>query len=236
MPRYEARLRHAFVQTPLWVYDLGPAARAAWHGLYTFAIGTHECEPTVAAIAERAAVSESTVKRGVRDLVRAGAVEVERRTTEFGGPATNRYMLHMAPVHPGVTSDPTPGVADDPTRPIERKSEKEEANASSANGSKALRDALWQALGAVVQWGGPDGGPERGDRMGETRFGRAVKVFVEVGATPAEVERRGRNYRASMPGVALTPEALVKHWSALALQPSEATARRILEAAGGRHG
>jgi Helix-turn-helix domain len=239
----EVRLRASFTMTPLYVYDLGASARAAWHALQTFALGSGECWPSIPTLAERAGVSEATIHRGLRTLRAAGAVEVSARITPFGASRSNLYVLRMDPPDKsacqGVTSDRGEGVTSDRGRvsavtpPIgsrRRGSRRTEPEGSVASASKALRDELWQALGRVVQWGGPDGGPERGDRAGETRFGRAVRAFSDVGATPDEVERRAERYRRLMPTVALTPEAFVKWWSALGEDPGAREARAILEA------
>lgn len=72
------------------------------------------------------------------------------------------------------------------------------------------RNETWDALAAVLGWE-----PERGDRAGEKRFGKAVRDLNAVAATPASIRQRAGEYRRRWPNVRLTPEAFLKHWSDL---------------------
>ena len=229
----EVRIAAGFTMTPHYVYDLGASARAAWHALQTFALGAGECWPRVATLAERAGVSEATIHRGIRKLRDAGAIDVHARISPFGARRSNLYVLHMEPPgkrsYRGVTSDRGEGVTRDtggvsPMTPRSREngSRRTETDVSVA---KAARDALWEELARVVGWR-----PDAGDRTAETRFGRAVNAFAATGADAAELRRRAGNYRALFPTVALTPEALVKHWSACGEDADERARREILEA------
>jgi hypothetical protein len=58
--------------------------------------------------------------------------------------------------------------------------------------------------------------PEAQDRGAQTRFGRVVAELGTIGATPAHIADHAGRYRSIYPGAALTPEALLKHWSATA--------------------
>jgi hypothetical protein len=83
------------------------------------------------------------------------------------------------------------------------------------------RNEIWDALAAVVGWE-----PERGDRAGEKRFGKAVRDIKAIeGATGPELRARAARFRSIWPGIRLTPEALVKHWSACAPPPRPAATR-----------
>lgn len=46
-------------------------------------------------------------------------------------------------------------------------------------------------------------------------YNAAAKALRDVGATPAEISRRARDYRMRFPNAALTPTALAKQWAAL---------------------
>ena len=47
-------------------------------------------------------------------------------------------------------------------------------------------------------------------------YNKAVSELRNVGADPADIPTRARNYRRAYPNAALTPTALAKHWAALA--------------------
>ena len=78
-------------------------------------------------------------------------------------------------------------------------------------------DDIWDALCAALKWT-----PELGDVAGSKRIGRATKALCDAHASPADVRERASRYRQVMPTVMLTPESLVKHWSALAAPPRPA--------------
>jgi hypothetical protein len=72
-------------------------------------------------------------------------------------------------------------------------------------------DDVWDALAACVGWQ-----PEPKDVAAARLFGKVVADLVRLGATPQQMRERASKYRATYPGAALTPTALVKHWSAMA--------------------
>jgi hypothetical protein len=70
---------------------------------------------------------------------------------------------------------------------------------------------VWEALVAAVRWR-----PEPLDRGANTRFGKSVNDLHAMGATSSSIAERAGRYRTAYPTMPLTPEALVKHWSAMA--------------------
>jgi DNA-binding transcriptional ArsR family regulator len=234
----------AFVAVPLWIMPLGAHAIVTYAAIRSYADASGECWPSLEQITTRAGVSQSSVQRAVAKLEKAGALRRERERRPDG--TLGRFVYFVAldppqsiqrsqgPVAPVVTGTPSP-VVTGTTHDLEprraTRTTKEEASASSADGSKALRDELWEALAGAVGWR-----PEPGDVAAARRFGKTQRHLVAVGATAAEVARRAGHYRRAMPTCELTPEALVKHWSAIAEDPSEKDVRAILAAAEARHG
>lgn len=77
------------------------------------------------------------------------------------------------------------------------------------------RNEVWDALAAAVGWA-----PEPGDKAAAKRFGKCVRDLKAAGATAASIRERAARYKATWPGIRITPEGLVKHWSAM--QPPQA--------------
>ena len=82
---------------------------------------------------------------------------------------------------------------------------------------QATRNELWDAISQAIGWN-PVTARER------TIMAMAVKELVDVRASVDEVSRAAKGYRSLYPRAALTPLALVKHWSA---SLAEAKPRRV---------
>ena len=72
-------------------------------------------------------------------------------------------------------------------------------------------DAVWDALVRIVGWQ-----PEPRDDGAARRFGKVVNELHAMGATPEAISDRASRYKNRWPGVVLSPEAFLKHWSSLA--------------------
>lgn len=202
---------------PVWVLDLGIYPSHIWDVLATFADNdTAVCWPSVAAIARRADCSEGTVKQALRTLADAGAITIQKRIAEHGGATSN--LITMRPEAPGGVGHHMPqgGVPHDHEL---RTQGTKKATTSVVAYARQDRDEIFDAIGAVVGWV-----PGTGDKTGGARFGRCVRALLDQGATPLEVQRRAAAYRTMFDGAILTPEALLKHWSALAVAPPPASA------------
>jgi hypothetical protein len=106
--------RDPWVRMPIWLLNRvsGSALRIYGH-LANFANLPDGARPSLAELARTAEVSKATAKRGVDELVDAGAVKVEHRVRDDGSPLPSRYHLRVTdPSGGGVKSDP--GVMDDP--------------------------------------------------------------------------------------------------------------------------
>lgn len=86
---------------------------------------------------------------------------------------------------------------------------------ASAPGGTEGNDEIFESLIAACH-----GVPADQLTTAETRAARrAARALARIGATGDEVARRARNYRARFPDAALTPAALVRHWSLCAAPP-----------------
>jgi len=84
-----------FVKFPVWLLretNLSARALQVYAGLLVFD-GPGGIFPSKARLAGRLGVSESTVSRGIRELVAAGVVEVDLRQTRRGRDLSNSYLL-----------------------------------------------------------------------------------------------------------------------------------------------
>lgn len=104
-----------FAIVPLWVVQaVSGTALAVYCALGTFANSGGSCFPSKAKIAERAGVSQETVKRALRELEQAGAVTRQPRYVD-GRQTSNDYYLHRVQPGTGTGSDVTgEGVRGDP--------------------------------------------------------------------------------------------------------------------------
>jgi len=91
---------------------------------------------------------------------------------------------------------------------------------ASAPGGTEGNDEIFESLIAACH-----GVPANQLTTAETRAARrAARALARIGATGDEVARRARNYRARFPDAALTPAALVRHWSLCAAPPGGVSA------------
>ena len=73
--------------------DLSHRAVSVYIYLADRANKQHECFPAIPTIARELKLSESTVRRAIRDLRRAKLVETEQRYREKGGTSTLLFKL-----------------------------------------------------------------------------------------------------------------------------------------------
>lgn len=80
-----------------FLYDMDLSHRAVSVYIYLFdrANKQHECFPAIPTIARELKLSESTVRRAIRDLRKAGLIETEQRYREKGGTSTLLFRLKV---------------------------------------------------------------------------------------------------------------------------------------------
>ena len=79
--------------TFLYQMDLPHRAVAVYVYLYDRANKNGECRPSVSTIAKEIKLSQSTVRRGIKDLRRAGLVETTQRYRTKGGTSTLLFKI-----------------------------------------------------------------------------------------------------------------------------------------------
>lgn len=77
---YKADLPHRAVSVYIYLYD-----RTNKNG---------ECWPAIPTIAKELKLSESTIRRALRDLRKAGLITTEQRYREKGGKSSLLYKIH----------------------------------------------------------------------------------------------------------------------------------------------
>ena len=79
----------------LYEMDLSHRAVAVFIYLSDRANKENECFPAIPTIAKELKLSESTVRRALRDLRKANLIETEQRYREMGGTSTLLYRLKV---------------------------------------------------------------------------------------------------------------------------------------------
>ena len=79
----------------LYDMDLSHRAVAVYIYLSDRADKQQECFPAIPTIAKELKLSESTVRRALRDLRKAKLIETEQRYREMGGTSTLLYRLKV---------------------------------------------------------------------------------------------------------------------------------------------
>ncbi len=194
-----------FSIVPEWVIDAPISAQAVrvYAVLCRYADkDTGTCFPSIKTLADRINVSESTIKRALKELKSIGAIKSQKRfDTATGEQTSNLYTVMRSQ---GVIYE-QPYVKDD-TSPSSSETYKPE----SINQSHSLEDrkVLWNVLVEAMGYQ-PSTQVERGG------WNRCIKQLREAGATAEDIPARVNQYKKQFKGMTLTPYALVKHWTLL---------------------
>ena len=194
-----------FSIVPEWVIDAPISAQAVrvYAVLCRYADkedGT--CFPSIRTLAERLNVSDSTIKRALKELKSISAIKSEKRFDKATGEQTsNLYTVYRSQ---GVIYD-LPSVKSDLSP-----SSSETHKLESSNHSHSLEDrkALWNALTESIGYT-PKTQTERAG------WNKCIKQLREAGAKADDIPNRVKQYKKHFKGMTLTPYALVKHWSLL---------------------
>ena len=205
-----------FSIVPEWVIDAPISAQAVriYAVLCRYADkddGT--CFPSITTLARRIKVSNSTIKRGLRELKDIGAIKSQKRFDKATGEQTSNLYTVMRSkeaiiVNQEAIYDP-PNVIDD-TSPSSSETYKLESYNYSHSLENNLEDRkrLWSAL--VDSFGyQPSTQTERAG------WNKCIKQLREAGAKADEIPSRVEQYKKEFKGMTLTPYALVKHWTLL---------------------
>ena len=198
-----------FSIVPEWVIDAPISAQAVrvYAVLCRYADkddGT--CFPSIRTLAERIHVSESTIKRAIKELKAIGAIKSQKRFDKATGEQTSNLYTVMRSKE--LIYD-LPNVIDD-TSPSSSETHKLESNNHSHSFEENLEDRkkLWNALVDAI-------GYQPSTQVERAGWNKCIKQLREAGAKADEIPSRVSQYKKLFKGMTLTPYALVKHWSLL---------------------
>ena len=198
-----------FSIVPEWVIDAPISAQAVrvYAVLCRYADkddGT--CFPSIKTLAERIHVSESTIKRALKELKAIGAIKSQKRFDKATGEQTSNLYTVMRSKE--LIYD-LPNVIDD-TSPSSSETYKLESNNHSHSLENNLEDRkrLWSALVDAI-------GYQPTTQVERAGWNKCIKQLREAGAKADEIPSRVEQYKKEFKGMTLTPYALVKHWTLL---------------------
>lgn len=198
-----------FSIVPEWVIDAPISAQAVrvYAVLCRYADkddGT--CFPSIRTLSERIHVSESTIKRALKELKAIGAIKSQKRFDKATGEQTSNLYTVMRSKE--LIYD-LPNVIDD-TSPSSSETYKLESNNQSHSLESNLEDRkrLWSALVDAI-------GYQPTTQVERAGWNKCIKQLREAGAKADEIPSRVSQYKALFKGMTLTPYALVKHWTLL---------------------
>ena len=215
-----------FSIVPEWVIDAPISAQAVrvYAVLCRYADkddGT--CFPSIRTLAERIHVSESTIKRALKELKAIGAIKSQKRFDKATGEQTSNLYTVMRSKE--LIYD-LPNVIDD-TSPSSSETYKLESNNQSHSLENNLEDRkrLWSALVDAI-------GYQPTTQVERAGWNKCIKQLREAGAKADEIPSRVSQYKALFKGMTLTPYALVKHWTLLGESVSKIPKPRDCEVEG----
>ena len=215
-----------FSIVPEWVIDAPISAQAVrvYAVLCRYADkddGT--CFPSIRTLAERIHVSESTIKRALKELKAIGAIKSQKRFDKATGEQTSNLYTVMRSKE--LIYD-LPNVIDD-TSPSSSETYKLESNNQSHSLENNLEDRkrLWSALVDAI-------GYQPKTQVERAGWNKCIKQLREAGAKADEIPSRVSQYKALFKGMTLTPYALVKHWTLLGESVSKIPKPRDCEVEG----
>jgi DNA-binding transcriptional regulator YhcF (GntR family) len=198
-----------FSIVPEWVIDAPISAQAVrvYAVLCRYADkddGT--CFPSIRTLSERIHVSESTIKRALKELKAIGAIKSQKRFDKATGEQTSNLYTVMRSKE--LIYD-LPNVIDD-TSPSSSETHKLESINQSHSLENNLEDRkrLWNALVDAI-------GYQPSTQVERAGWNKCIKQLREAGAKADDIPNRVSQYKTLFKGMTLTPYALVKHWTLL---------------------
>jgi hypothetical protein len=191
-----------FAIVPEWVLDAPITAQAVrlYAVLKRYADKTDgTCYPSHKTIAKRMAVSVSTVKRAMEELVSIKAVLIEPRYNKATGEQTSN--LYTVINVPSFIYD-APSFTDEQAGSSGMSYKPKSYNQSKyAEQYSALVEAFYKPSTKAEISG----------------FNKCAKELAQAGATYDDITARVTAYRTNWAKIACTPYAIIKHWTSLGL-------------------
>jgi superfamily II DNA helicase RecQ len=199
---------------PEWLIssDLSDNAIRVYTALYRFADkndGT--CYPSIATIGKKCNKSPSSVKRGLNELKKIGAIEVKERYIEEKGQTSNLYILKLNPAFKNelggqVISD-TGGSSDVDYKP------KKNNQSQRLEKDKKNVNKIYMTLSNHIR--------EPKTQSEKNGYRKVANALDDAGATSEEVLERIEIYKKEWKDMTLTPYAIENNWSTLSEMKKE---------------
>jgi biotin operon repressor len=165
-------------------------------------------------LAKRMGCHRASVDRAVEELVRIGAITKQVRVKD-GKYQSSLYTVRRLPPSRTHATTPVAPVQPPPLHPcdieLEPKNENQELHAAPPKSERRTKDNLFEAVAKACGIN-----LTSLTRSSRGQLNKAVKELREVGATEQDVQAKAKAYKTQYPNAALTPTALVKHWSSFA--------------------
>lgn len=175
---------------------------------------TGKCCPSIAMLAKDTHLSETTVKKAIRDLAKRGLLKRVRQRRTDGSDTTNQYVLIVEgtiAMLPGGSQPPGEGAGD---APLEPEVEPEDQDLAPAARARA-RNLVWDCLVSVI-------GFTPSSRSESQDFGKTVaeiRAVIPQDATEAQIRlaifRRRQAFERLFPGATFTHRVLRSKWGEL---------------------
>ena len=167
-------------------------------------------------LAKRMNCHRASVDRAVEELVTLGAITKTVRVKDGKYQSSLYTIRRIAPSRTHATTPVAP-VQRPPLHPCDIELEPENLEpeellaATPPKSERRAKDNLFEVI--AESCGISLTGMTRSARG---QLNKAAKELREVGATSEQVKHKAKAYRAQYPNAALTPTALIKHWSSFA--------------------
>jgi biotin operon repressor len=165
-------------------------------------------------LAKRMGCHRASVDRAVEELIRLGAITKQVRVKD-GKYQSSLYTVRRLPPSRTHATGVVAPMQPPPSHPcdieLEPKNENQELPAATPKSERRTKDNLFEVVAKVC--GIALTGMTRSSRG---QLNKAVKELREIGATEEQVTAKAKAYKTQYPNAALTPTALVKHWSSFA--------------------
>jgi hypothetical protein len=174
------------------------------------------CWPSIKTIGQKCGKSPSTVKRGLKELEKIGAIVIDPRYND-DGQTSNLYTIIYNPAfkneRKGGIKYEQGGVSNTDYKPK-----------SSNQSQKNERYKIYSALSIALDY-------EPKTKTEISGFNKVVKDIYTAGGTPDEVADRVKIYKTKWKDITLTPFAISKNWTLLGQMVDENKPQKVHDCA-----
>ena len=160
------------------------------------------CYPSVKTIGKYCGKSPSTVHRAIKELQKAGFIEIIQRYEEDKGQTSNLYIVKFinSKNNTGGHVRSDKGGTSDMTDKLEKNNHSQYIGKDRKNLYKALTHEM---------------GYDPTTKNEIAKFNKVIKEISLAGGTADQISERVQIYKKKWPTMTLTPTAILKHWTML---------------------